>query len=85
MCISLGFLNIITIFGENKHTTHTNYTEMINPKTTSEIFYMNARANMALYNAAATLGPHYKFEMPNYDASLKAEIFNALCVRQFQN
>ena len=40
---------------------------------------------MALYNAAAALGPHYKFEMPNYDAALKAEIFNALCLQQLQN
>ena len=58
---------------------------MFNPKTTIEAFYTKARANKALYDAAVVLGPHYKFEMPNYDAALKAEIFNALCVRQFQN
>lgn len=58
---------------------------MINPKATTEAFYMKARSNKALYSAAAALGPHYKFEMSNYDASLKAGIFNALCLRQLQN
>ena len=58
---------------------------MINPKTTSKAFYMKARSNKALYSAAVALGPHYKFEMSNYDASLKAGIFNSLCLRELQN
>ena len=58
---------------------------MLNPESTRRLFYINARVNKALYNSAVALGPHFKFEMPNYDAPLKAGIFNAICLRQLQN
>jgi len=58
---------------------------MIDPQLTRRLFYISARVNKVLYNTAVELGPHYKFEMPNYDASLKAGILNALCLRQLQN